>query len=454
MANKFLRSGATGTNSGTSWANAWTSITSAPAGMAAGDDLFIAHDHSQTSAINTLTFPGTRASPNRLLCVNDSANYASSSGATPAAGTLVSSPSALIEGNTSTYTVNGSLYAYGLIVRCASAGSNTMLANAADTVQAWEKTAFQHRAPSYGGGVGRFIIGAAESSALRVRMDWKDCTLEFNSTSTNRVGISVAADWNWRGGSITSLTATAINLFQTKSGEINWDGIDLSTMPTGTVIADEDWAGGPHAGAIVRMRNCRMPSGWAGTLQGGGRKVGNSMVLTALGYSNKYRVYAADYWGDVIPETTIVRTGGASDGTNALPSWKIVTQGSAAVNFPLGVFYTPPMFSQFVTTGSKTATVEIANSSLNLKDDEIWIEVMAMGVTGSPQTLLASSRKADLLASGTTLTSSSETWGGSPTYKQKMSVSFTVNEAGPVTVRVCAARPSTTVYVDPRVTIT
>ena len=41
MTDFYVDSAATGANNGTSWTDAWTSITSAPGGIAAGDRVFV-----------------------------------------------------------------------------------------------------------------------------------------------------------------------------------------------------------------------------------------------------------------------------------------------------------------------------------------------------------------------------------------------------------------------------
>ena len=72
MASYYVYSGAGGAADGSSWANAYTTMALALAsGKVAGDIFYLAHDHNEsTGASVTLTFPGTAASPNKVLCVN------------------------------------------------------------------------------------------------------------------------------------------------------------------------------------------------------------------------------------------------------------------------------------------------------------------------------------------------------------------------------------------------
>jgi hypothetical protein len=57
MAIHYIYSGAAGLNDGTSWTDAWTSITSAiTASMSDGDTVYVAQDHSETG-LASYTFP-------------------------------------------------------------------------------------------------------------------------------------------------------------------------------------------------------------------------------------------------------------------------------------------------------------------------------------------------------------------------------------------------------------
>lgn len=153
----------------------------------------------------------------------------------------------------------------------------------------------------------------------------------------------------------------------------------------------------------------------------------------------------------MISETTLVRTGGASDGTTAL-SWKVVSDTTATFNRP---FITQEIVQWNETTGSSvTATVEILHdSATNLTDAEVWVEVMYLGTSGVPLGEWISDRKADVLASAADQTTSGATWtttGMSNPNKQKLSVTFTPQEKGFVHARVCIAKASKTLYVCPK----
>lgn len=102
----FYRSGATGTGDGLSWTNARTSL-GVMTSVLAGDRIWVADDHNQAlGAALTVTFPGTAASPNIVICADH----------------LVASPTPTdykttgVVSTTGTFaiTVGGSAYIYGL----------------------------------------------------------------------------------------------------------------------------------------------------------------------------------------------------------------------------------------------------------------------------------------------------------------------------------------------------
>jgi hypothetical protein len=154
--------------------------------------------------------------------------------------------------------------------------------------------------------------------------------------------------------------------------------------------------------------------------------------------------------GTLDHEVTIVRTGGASDGTTPL-SWKVTTTANCNYSMP---FECPPIAIWNDTTGSAvTATVEgIWGGGAVPNDDDVWLDVEYLGDSSSPQGSFVNDGKANLLASAAGQTSSSETWGGSTT-KFKLNVSFTAQQKGWVYGRIKVGKASTTVYIDPLVTL-
>lgn len=168
-----------------------------------------------------------------------------------------------------------------------------------------------------------------------------------------------------------------------------------------------------------------------------------------------YRLWEETYAGSTKQETTVVRTGGASDGTTPL-SWRLASNTLA--EYPTLVHESPEIVRWNETIGSAiTATIEILTDNVTLTDAECWLEVQYLGTSGFPLSLFISDAKADILATAANQTTSTEAWTttgiGTPV-KQKLSVTFTPQEKGFIHAVVKLAKPSTTVYVDPELTVT
>jgi len=164
-----------------------------------------------------------------------------------------------------------------------------------------------------------------------------------------------------------------------------------------------------------------------------------------------YRLWIEDYSGSIKHETTLVKTGGASDGTTPL-SWKMATGADA--EYPTIILKSGEIVRWNETTGSAiTVTVDILHDSVtNLKDNEIWLEVMYLGTSGVPLGAFVDDAVADVLAAAADQAASSATWtttGMANPNKQKLEVTFTPQEKGFIHAVVHMAKASYTVYVDP-----
>jgi hypothetical protein len=166
-----------------------------------------------------------------------------------------------------------------------------------------------------------------------------------------------------------------------------------------------------------------------------------------------YNLYSQRIGGDLSEETTIVRTGGASDGATPL-SWKVVTAGVAYCNFSFP-FECPPIaiWNDIVGSAVSAAVEGVWGGGAVPNDDDVWLDVEYLGDASSPQGSIVNDGKADLLTAAAPQASSTATWGGSTT-KFKLAVTFTPQQKGWIYARVKCAKASTTFYIDPLVTLT
>ncbi len=243
-------------------------------------------------------------------------------------------------------------------------------------------------------------------------------------------------------------TTAPTSIFETSTGEQNEvliENCDFSALAY-TNLIDSSAAGTQR----ITFRNCKLRSGSAvstGTIASpGGTLV--SMENCDSGDTN-YRLAKHHWAGVVTSETTIVKTGGASDGVTTL-SHKMVSNANARLTIPLPDF---EMAKWNTTVGSAiTVTVDVIwDSVTNLTNGEVWLEVEYLGTSGVPLGTRVTDRVADVLASTADQTASSATWtttGLTNPNEQKLEVTFTPQEAGFIIGKVMLGKASTTIYVD------
>lgn len=431
-------------DNGSTWALANATITGAAADDAAGDTIYFSQAHSETTAGSISVAFGTNASPTKLVCANDAAEPP----------TAVATTAVIACTTAANITINGSLYAYGLTLRAgngAAVNSNIVLATTAGDIQRWESCVFDINTT---GGTSQIQVGST-ANQQQTEVYWDSCHVKFANTASD--GIAVFNVFHWRGGSGQSGTATPsdalIRLNATnKPGFVSVSGVDLSNFASTLNLV----MAGASQGAKVVFRNCKMPASWSGSLVTT-PSVGIRVELwNCSATDTNYAMWIEDYEGTIKHETTIVRTGGASDGDTPI-SWRMASTANA--EWPAIILRSPEIFIPNTTTGaSKTLTVEIAQDGTTtaLNDDEIWLEVEYLGTSGTPLALFATDAKATFLTSAAAQTDSTEAWSGlgGSNKKQKLSVTFTPQEEGVYIARVCLAKASTTVFVDPLVTVT
>ena len=248
-----------------------------------------------------------------------------------------------------------------------------------------------------------------------------------------------------RGGSVVVGASIPTTVFTSQPPILSLEGVDLSAFGSGITL----FGAGANSG-VVTLKDCRL--GASVTIATTPiTPAGRILVIRSDSSGTNYRQESYDYAGAQTVETTIVRTGGASDGTTAI-SWKLVTTANSKWMLP---FEAIPIAVWNGTTGSSiTVTLfGVWGGGAVPNNDDIWMDVEYLGASGNPKGSFVSASKADFLATGSPLTSDSSTWGGSTT-KFKMSVTFTPQQIGIIYIYVKVARASSTFYIDPKVTVT
>ena len=437
MASYYVWSGATGTATGATWANAKTTLAAMLSASAAGDTIYVAHDHAETTAGNINLFPnGTVSNPSKVVCVNRAGSVPPVSADRRATAQVTSTTNSTLQFGIGTGHFDGIIF---------NIADGTNQATISPQVSAPHWTRFDNCSLRL---VGTNFNGKIQHTTAGTYVEFNNTTVSFSNVLQS---ITVGGPMKWR-NTLSALLGAAVptTLFVpggTAGGSLECIGVDLSAAGTGKTIV------GAVSNAVAQKYNfldCKLDAAVTKSA------VPLSHASTEIDFVRSgatgvnYNVYRHRISGSLQEETTIVRTGGASDGTTTI-AWKIVTTATCSYSMP---FECPPIAIWNDTVGSaKTATVEgIWGGGAVPNDDDVWLDVEYLGSSSSPQGSFVNDGKADLVATAAGQTSSSATWGGSTT-KFKLAVTFTPQQKGWVYARAKCAKASSTFYIDPKVTL-
>lgn len=442
------------------WSTAAATLAAVDGVDTAGDSIFIANTHNEGVTGNiTFAFAGTIADPTKI--------YSTAASGTPP--TAVSAGAAIDTSGTgtgTTMTFQGNLYMEGVTVAAGTTTGNgsITLGQAANVRQVYKNCKFQCNGTN---SAARLSIGTPSTGNVN-SFELHDCELKFAHASQ---GISIAGcdvlfrNLSYNASNVAGQDRVVTTLSTSlRASKVLFEGCNFTNCAADVSLLPTPVAGYGSGNSVI-FRNCALPSSWAGTLCGtaaAGVAPGQRFEMhnCASGDAN-FEMWIEDYLGTILAEDTLYRDSGASDGTTTGLSWKMTS--NADVEYPTNVLYSPEFVIWNSTTGTaKTITVEIVHESQGsgtngvLKNDEIWLEVQYQGTSGKPQTVSLTTEKADPLGSNADVATSSATWTGDAAgwdQQKLVTGSFTPTEIGYIHCRVCVAKPSITVYVDPKITI-
>jgi hypothetical protein len=339
-------------------------------------------------------------------------------------------------------------YIYGISFICGSGANGPTMQIGSTSCQKFESCNF-----TLGGTNGQGCrIGTAQSTLVLL-----NCTFAVGNVNSSFFldGSPIVIDC---GGNAALVGATIPTCFFQGGSLADPHGsilrnIDFSNLGSSGSIYDLRGASGPPH----RLINCKLNSTPWTTL--GGSSATNKPSFYVLGSGtagNCSRNEIQCYVCNLLTETTIIRTAGASDGVTPY-SWKLVPQNSANNReFPLETFE-GELWNDSIGS-SKTLTVHTLTDNNTLQDNQIWLEVDYLGSSGAPLASRVTTETVRLGTAANLASDSGEAWAGTGGFtspvKQKLTATFTPQMKGPIRWRIKYAHASVTAYVCPKADLT
>ena len=434
-------SGGTAHN-GLSWGSAYTSVSALDDVFAfASDDIvYIGHDHvCQYAHTTNRTITGPTSG---LPVVFISATTGSSPPAYQASTTNQIDTS---EGPYS-LTFDGSFALYGCSIK---GGSTIGLSADSDEIFIGENINFKCAANG--------SVNLTQSSSKYILNNITvDLTADGTTNRSNSV-IGVTGSSRYLFDGVTFVNAayrTGYIIAPNSAANIDLEviGADFSGFTNATTCEISNVTSGS-----MTFRNCKTAATWTPTISGNNSSMGSQTFINCGSGDSPTYLYNKTYFGETLSSSSIYRSSGAQvEGTAT--SWLITTTAECSLDAP---YYLPIIYGYIGSTGSKTFDLYITNDTADFDNDEVWLEIDYLGTASSGKWSSASDYMADRLATPAAQTDDvTSTWNGSGpsyTYKQKLSVTATVNTVGMFRARVCVGVASIAstrkFYIDPLVTV-
>lgn len=419
MATYYVWSGATGTNLGTSWTDAWVSVASLPAPMAAGDIVKIhtgsTSTHSETLSAN-ITIQGPASNNAALVIGVDKDN--SDAYTESATNNIITDTAADI-------IIDGSLAVYG--IHFLSDDRMNLIAGDSNELGYYQDC--------------RFDCQKDFLSINNVTARYIDCDFVFGTTGWMSNG-TLPRNTEIIGGTWTGSRSTVLTV---QAGMITLIGVDMSGCTGGNIVGFSAPTG------RVDFIGCDVPSSViSSTLYGIVNLYGTSTTAQNDQWRNEH---LTGLGGDIALSKTVYKdSGGTYDGT---------TNYSFAVTAKAVNDFYNPLYTEWNTgyveadSGTETTwTVYIANVTADIYDDDVWLEVEYYKNSADTLKEVATNRMVGPLDTPALATDDTvSTWTGITEFAQKLSVTATVAKDGMYRWRVASSYSTSSVYVDTKIDV-
>lgn len=416
------------------WAKGATTAAAAAAVAVAGDRVWAASDHNEApGAAWTVAWAGTLAAPITITSVNRAGSVP------PVAADIT--PGAIVSCGAGTFSGSWTGYSYteGLSLKSGNSGTCQVIVGTGVAHEITLKNCLL-AIPSTGASSS---IQLGTNGAVAELLKMINTQVSFGAVGQRIQLYAERLIWENTPSAIQGTTPTTC-LFGTFGGNAiaKISGVDLSALGATPVVL-----GGQSNNEQFHFEDCKLGASYV--LSGAQTSVGVIVAASRCGNSAVNCITEKHTpLGALTTELSIIRTGGANDGTTGY-SWKVIP---SAINLPYRPFEAPPIYAWNTDiTGNLTVSVNgVWSGGAVPNNDDCWIEVEYLGAAGNPMGSFATSGKATWLTAGSPNAADAvSTWGGSTT-KFTMAVTFTAPaQVGLIKVTPKFGGITGTFYIDP-----
>lgn len=285
-----------------------------------------------------------------------------------------------------------------------------------------------------------------------------NCNVDFTSSACNfRIN---SRNFEWIGGIVT-FSGTVDFLFDSTpfpAGQHLVDGLDIGGWATGQTLIDDMGAGN------VIFRNIKTPASFTAVNTIAHEESSITLInlsdSTSMGATDSYQDYEYhDFWGSIVDETTVVRTGGADDDASGAFAYAMTVHSDVTQN-GTEMALKSMWCEVWVEAGSATLTLFIANdtASTDYNEDEVKAEFLFPNSNDTAQhEFTRDSLNAYKVSSTTAVTDDTgSTWGTGGNNHQKFTAAINPGFEGWAYARVVLSKRQTTpdtLYLDPKLDV-
>jgi hypothetical protein len=315
--------------------------------------------------------------------------------------------------------------------------------------------------PATGSSGGRLIVGASANNNVQRALVANDC--DFNLENPTVCFIVDAGGYlSVRNGKLIGMSSSSgASVFSMapgadRSSRVDCSGFDASVLASTQYLAHVT----NFADSLAVFKRIKLPASFAGFTTTFEFQHAYAPPFQVHSYGNAdqyYKFYECGIEGYIEESTALYRDDGATyDGTNGfsaklVSSDQVIEASGAVLRFKLSEI-------TLDLTAQKTLTVHMCqDAGTVLQNDEFWLVVEHSDATDLALGTLQDTRL-ELLGSATDLTASTKTWTGDSGGADHRQCSLTISaitgaDNAQVTVWACIAKPSTTLYVCPKVDV-